>query len=237
MAETGKEDIILGTNWLLEHNLEVDWHAYRLYFTRCPPSCQIKKGLVKAKRATKKLGYPNPSIQRIKIVLQKSNYSILLQKLEKALPDQKVGNTIVLLAQTISKCPELTTQRLNAKQLKAWAKYKALIWAKEDVLEDSDQAIALPFIDLEEDGVYLVRCLNTGILQALKLYNDNEEGINIYRTETTKPFIANTLAPKKGPIKAPMGKQTKHINLQRLAKEASKGQPKLPFEEIVPKEY
>ena len=122
--------------------------------------------------------------------------------------------------------------------LQARAKYyKAPTWAEKDTQEDSVHKLALPSTDLEEDGVYLVRCLNTGILQALKLYNDNEEGINIYRTETTKPFIANTLAPKKGPIKAPMGKQTKHINLQRLAKEASKGQPKLPFEEIVPKEY
>ena len=33
VAEIGKEDIILGTKWLLEHNLEVDWHAYRLHFT------------------------------------------------------------------------------------------------------------------------------------------------------------------------------------------------------------
>ena len=149
-----------------------------------------------------------------------------------------MGNTIVPHLQIIPKNPEFTTRRLNAKYLKTWAKhYKAPIWAKEDTQEDGDQNTALPSTDLEEDGVYLVRCLNTGILQALKLYNDNEEGINIYRTETTKPFIANTLAPKKGPIKAPMEKQTKHINLQRLAKEASKGQPKLPFEEIVPKEY
>ena len=33
MAEIGKEDVILGTDWLLEHNLEVNWHAYRLHFT------------------------------------------------------------------------------------------------------------------------------------------------------------------------------------------------------------
>ena len=33
IAEIGKEDVILGTNWLLEHNLKVDWHTYRLHFT------------------------------------------------------------------------------------------------------------------------------------------------------------------------------------------------------------
>ena len=65
IAEIGKEDIILGTDWLLEHNPEVDWHAYRLHFTRCPPSCQIKGGPVKAKRAIKKTGYPTTSIQHM----------------------------------------------------------------------------------------------------------------------------------------------------------------------------
>ena len=50
-------------------------------------------------------------------------------------------------------------------------------------------------------------------------------------------FIANTLAPKKEPVKAAIGKQTKHTNSQRLAEEALKGKPELPFKEIVPKEY
>ena len=50
-------------------------------------------------------------------------------------------------------------------------------------------------------------------------------------------FTANTLAPRKKPTKAAMGKQTKHTNSQRLVEEASKGKPKLPFEEIVLKEY
>ena len=97
--------------------------------------------------------------------------------------------------------------------------------------------MALPSTDLEKDRVYLIRCLNTGTLQALELYNDNEEGVNIYCTETMEPFIANTPAPKKEPVKAVIGKQTKHTNSQRLAEEASKGKPKLPFKEIVPKEY
>ena len=62
VAKIGKEDIILGTDWLLEHNLEVDWHTYGLHFTHCPPFCQIKGGPVKAKRATRKIGCPTTSI-------------------------------------------------------------------------------------------------------------------------------------------------------------------------------
>ena len=97
--------------------------------------------------------------------------------------------------------------------------------------------MALPSTDLEKDRVYLIRCLNTGILQALELYNDDEEGVDIHHTKTIESFIANTPAPKKEPVKAATGKQTKHTNSQRLAEEASKGKPKLPFKEIVLKEY
>ena len=50
-------------------------------------------------------------------------------------------------------------------------------------------------------------------------------------------FIANTPAHKKEPIKAVIGKQTKHTNSQKLAEEALKGKAELSFEEIVPKEY
>ena len=91
--------------------------------------------------------------------------------------------------------------------------------------------------DLDEDRVYLVRCLDTGILQALELYNDSKEGVDIHRAETMESFIANTLALKKEPIKAAIGKQTNHTNLQKLVEEALKGKPELSFEEIVPKEY
>ena len=58
VIDIGKEDIILGTDWLLEYNLKVDWHAYGLHLTQCPPSCYIKEGLVKAKRAFKKKSEP-----------------------------------------------------------------------------------------------------------------------------------------------------------------------------------
>ena len=124
------------------------------------------------------------------------------------------------------------------KYLRAQAKhYKAPTWAEEDIQEDMDHYQALSSEDLDEDRVYLIRCLNTGILQALELYNDSKEGIDIHQAETIKSFIANTLAPKKEPVKAVTGKQTKHTNSQRLVEEASKRKPKLSFEEIVPKEY
>ena len=92
-------------------------------------------------------------------------------------------------------------------------------------------------LHLKEDRVYLVIYLNIGTLQALELYNDSEEGIDIHHAKTMESFIANTPAPRKEPVKASTGKQTKHTNSQRLAEEAAKGKPKLPFEEIVPKEY
>ena len=97
--------------------------------------------------------------------------------------------------------------------------------------------MALPSTNLEEDGVYLIRCLDTGKLEALGLYNNGNEGLDIHQAKTTESFIANILAPKKEPIKAAIGKQTKHTNLQKLMEEASKGKAELFFEEIVPKEY
>ncbi|ETW85277.1 hypothetical protein HETIRDRAFT_115365 [Heterobasidion irregulare TC 32-1] len=63
-------------------------------------------------------------------------------------------------------------------------------------------------------------CLDTGQLEALELYNDQDEGFDIYHTETS---TANTPACKVEPTKAAVGKQTKHTNLQKLAEEASKG--------------
>ena len=40
------------------------------------------------------------------------------------------------------------------------------------------------FTGLEEDGVYLVRYLEIGTLEALELYNDSKEEVDIHRTET-----------------------------------------------------
>ena len=108
---------------------------------------------------------------------------------------------------------------------------------EEDTQEDGVHKLALFSNNLEEDGVYLIRCLDTGTLEALELYNDGEEGLDIHQAETTESFIANTPAPRKEPIKAAIGKQTKHTNSQKLVEEASKGRPELPFKEIVPKEY
>ena len=161
-----------------------------------------------------------------------------MQKPGKAQPGQKVGNTIVSHPWIIPKIQRSQLKGWNTEYLKAQAKhYRAPTWAKEDTQEDGDQNTALPSTNLEKDGVYLVRCLNIGILEALELYNDDEKGFDIHCTETMESFTANTLAPRKKPTKAAMGKQTKHTNSQRLVEEASKGKPKLPFEEIVLKEY
>ena len=181
IAEIRKEDVILGTNWLLEHNPKVNWHAYGLHFTRCPPSCQIKEELVKAQRATRKLGHPNTEIWHMVIVPRKSDYSILSQKPGKAQPGQKAGNTIVPNPQIIPKIWSSQLKGSNWEHLQAQAKhYKAPTWTEEDTQEDGIYKLALPSTDLEEDGVYLVRCLNTGKLEALELYNDSKEGLDIH---------------------------------------------------------
>lgn len=104
-------------------------------------------------------------------------------------------------------------------------------WAEEDIQEDSNHYQALSSEDLDEERVYLVRCLDTGTLQALELYNDSEEGVDIHCAKTSESFIANTQAPKKEPIKAAIGKQMNHTNLQKLAEEASKGKPELSFKD------
>ncbi|ETW78670.1 hypothetical protein HETIRDRAFT_219397, partial [Heterobasidion irregulare TC 32-1] len=234
IAEIGKEDVILGTGWLLEHNPEVDWHAYGLHFTRCPPSCQIKGGPIKAKRATRKPGRQNPEIQRIETVPRKNDYSITLQKPGQAQPGRKVGNATVPHPRIKPNIRGSQPEGRNPEYLRARAKhYAAPTWAEEDTPEDGVRLSALPSTDLEEDGVYLVRCLNTRQLEALELYNDGKENIDIHRIETTETLVTNTPVPRKEPI----GKQTKHTNSQKLAEEASKGKPELSFEEIVPKEY
>ena len=139
---------------------------------------------------------------------------------------------------------------------KAWAKrYKVPTWAEEDESQDIANNTELPSDDLDEDGVYLVRYLETrtGTLEALELYNDSDEGFDIHRAETQEAPEPNKWArnefqnksqhwkPREVPIgprtKNPMGKQTKHTNSQRLAEEDAKGKPELSFEEIVPKEY
>ena len=161
-----------------------------------------------------------------------------MQKPKKAQPGQKVGNTTVPHLRTIPNRLEFTTQRLNAECLKARTRnYKAPTWAEEDTQEDGNDRSTLPSTDIEEDGVYLVRCLDTGILQALELYSDSEEGFDIHRAETTKNSYADTTAQRITTTTAKQGKQTKHTNSQRLAEEAAKGKPELSFKEIVPKEY
>ncbi|ETW80302.1 hypothetical protein HETIRDRAFT_229282, partial [Heterobasidion irregulare TC 32-1] len=236
IAEIGKEDVILGTDWLLEHNPEVDWHAYGLHFTRCPPTCDIIGGPVKAKRAFRKPGRQEPGVRRMVTVPRERDYSIPLQKPEKGQLGRKVGNTTVPHPRILPKIRGSQPKGTNREySLRTQARnYTAPTWAEEEPQEGGGPLSALPSTDLDEEGVYLVRYLETGQLEALELYNDHEESYDIHRVETS---VANTPARKAEPAKAAIGKQTKHTNSQKLAEEASKGKPELSFEEIVPKEY
>ena len=35
-------DMFLGHNWLVKHNLEVNWENGKIQFTRCPGSCKMR---------------------------------------------------------------------------------------------------------------------------------------------------------------------------------------------------
>jgi hypothetical protein len=42
VANIGKQDIILGSDWLVEHNPEFHWRNYSMDLTRCPKTCQVR---------------------------------------------------------------------------------------------------------------------------------------------------------------------------------------------------
>ena len=42
-------DMFLGHDWLVKHNLEVNWKNRTIQFTRCPGSCKIKHQYIKFK--------------------------------------------------------------------------------------------------------------------------------------------------------------------------------------------
>ncbi len=41
ITDIGDHDIILGTDWLDEHNPQIDWTTDRVDLTRCPPTCTL----------------------------------------------------------------------------------------------------------------------------------------------------------------------------------------------------
>ncbi|KAF5364467.1 hypothetical protein D9758_010708 [Tetrapyrgos nigripes] len=43
VTDIGDHDIILGTNWLEEHNPEVDWSFSRVDMVRCPETCMLEQ--------------------------------------------------------------------------------------------------------------------------------------------------------------------------------------------------
>ena len=42
-------DMFLGHDWLIKHNLEVNWKNQTIQFTKCPESCKMKHQDVKFK--------------------------------------------------------------------------------------------------------------------------------------------------------------------------------------------
>jgi hypothetical protein len=40
VTDTGKSDIIIGFNWLKQHNPEIDWQKQTIRFSRCPAACK-----------------------------------------------------------------------------------------------------------------------------------------------------------------------------------------------------
>jgi hypothetical protein len=40
VTDTGKSDIIIGFNWLKQHNLEINWQKQTIRFSRCPAACK-----------------------------------------------------------------------------------------------------------------------------------------------------------------------------------------------------
>jgi hypothetical protein len=40
VTDTGKSDVIIGFNWLKQHNPEIDWQRQTIRFSRCPAACK-----------------------------------------------------------------------------------------------------------------------------------------------------------------------------------------------------
>jgi hypothetical protein len=40
VTDTGKSNMIIGFNWLKQHNPEIDWQKQTLHFSRCPAACK-----------------------------------------------------------------------------------------------------------------------------------------------------------------------------------------------------
>jgi hypothetical protein len=40
VTDTGKSNVIIGFNWLKQHNPEIDWQKQILRFSRCPATCK-----------------------------------------------------------------------------------------------------------------------------------------------------------------------------------------------------
>jgi len=49
VTDSNRMDMFLGHDWLVKHNLEVNWKDEKIWFTRCLGSCKIKHQDIKFK--------------------------------------------------------------------------------------------------------------------------------------------------------------------------------------------
>ncbi|ETW74874.1 hypothetical protein HETIRDRAFT_57525, partial [Heterobasidion irregulare TC 32-1] len=48
ITNLGKNDILLETDWLKDHNPSIGWKHHEVHFDRCPQNCQQPHGFTKA---------------------------------------------------------------------------------------------------------------------------------------------------------------------------------------------
>jgi hypothetical protein len=71
-----KQDIILGTGWLIKHNPEIDWENYELKFLRCPSTCKLEEPLqLRSKPTTDSIKNWTIKTRRIKNTLPEELWS------------------------------------------------------------------------------------------------------------------------------------------------------------------
>ena len=49
IADIGRDDLIIGIDWLRHHNPSIDWQLGNLEFTRCPSDCGRATGVMERK--------------------------------------------------------------------------------------------------------------------------------------------------------------------------------------------
>ncbi|KAF9797367.1 hypothetical protein IEO21_10882 [Rhodonia placenta] len=52
VTDIGPEDVIVGLDWLREHNPEIDWEKGSLKLSRCPETCSARRTVRMEQAAT-----------------------------------------------------------------------------------------------------------------------------------------------------------------------------------------